>query len=190
MFDHLPTKRQQLLAVALLLLTIMLTWLLITPLLSSAESSAEKVDDLRFQLTRYRTAIEEKAALETEYANLNRQLAEENLFHRDIAPGVAAATLQNRAREAVEKFGGSLISTQVLADKTDSHFTQVAINVRFTGNGQVLQALLLELEGTRPVLSVEKISVVSKRRPSKQRPSLLPLNITLEITSFLASDGS
>ena len=74
----------------------------------------------------------------------------------------------------------------MLAEKKEQQFTRLAINVRLTGNDLVLHQLLFELEMARPILTIEKLTVSSRRRSRRQNTDVNGVhNITLEIASYV-----
>jgi len=194
MFSQLTINQNKNLAVVLLLVTIfLLLWLFIVPLWLDGRMYTSKADDLKFKLAKYEQAVRNEPQLKKKYADVLHQLTEAKLFYTGVASGVAAAKVQSAIREAVEKSNGNLISTQILAEKNTEHFIKIAISLRLSGSDKVLQMLLYELETLRPLLKVEKVVITSKRIPNKQRLNNqkvmnLPLNITLEISSYLLQE--
>jgi general secretion pathway protein M len=179
-------KRRYLAVELLLLFILLLSWFVVVPLWSASSESLRQVDDLRFQLAKYEQAVDQKALLEKHRDALTKTQLEANLFHADAAAGVVAAKIQNTIRQAVEIANGELISTQVLPEHKDQYFTRLTINVRLSGNDQVLKTLLFELETARPLLLLDKLVVTSVRRRQGARFSATPMRITLEVIGFLA----
>jgi len=192
MFDNLTNKQQRHLAIELLIVVILLVlWLFIKPLWKTYASHAEQVLDLRFQLAKYEQAINSKTIISSNKASLQELLKDANLFHKNIAHGVVAAKVQNTIREMVEKSQGSLVSTQVLPEKKEEQFTRLAVNVRLTGDDLVLHQLLFEIEMARPILTIEKLTVSSRRRSRRQNTDVKGVhNITLEIASYVIRDAT
>lgn len=187
MFAKLSSKQQRYLAIELLVFSVLLlVWLFIAPLWAMQGEYAEQAADLRFQLSKYERAIANKGKLAHQQSALQTLLKEEHLFYDNIAHGVVAAKLQSTLREMVEKSQGSLTSTRVLAEKKTQGLTRIAINVHLKGDDLVLQQLLFELEMARPLLSIEKLTISSRKR-SRRQSSDAPgaHNITLEIASYL-----
>jgi len=187
MFAKLSNKQQRYLAIELLVFAVLLlVWLFIAPLWAMQGEYAEQAADLRFQLSKYERAIANKRGLANQQSALQTLLKEENLFYDNIAHGVVAAKLQSTLREMVEKAQGSLTSTRVLAEKKTQGLTRIAINVHLKGDDVVLQQLLFELEMARPLLSIEKLTISSRKRSRRQSSDTLGAhNITLEIASYL-----
>ena len=74
---------------------------------------------------------------------------------------IAAAALEQRIKEAVEKSGGELASSQVEPNNPDAKdgFVKLTANVEIDQAG--LQTLLYEIESETPYLFVDKLSVQS-----------------------------
>jgi general secretion pathway protein M len=188
MYQQLTRRQRKGLAIGLLVIVVLLIiQMLIVPVISTNALYNEEIEDLQFKLNKYQHAVDNKANLEAQLQLLKEELAETQLFQSNIAPGIVAATLQNRIRQIVEKIDGNLISTQVMPEKNENTFTRVAINVRLTGNDSVLQQLLFELESSTPLLFVDKVGLSSNRRPSRAEAKSNPLNISLEASTYLYS---
>jgi len=188
MYQQLTRRQRKGLAIGLLVMVVLLIiQMLIVPVISTNTLYNEEIEDLQFKLNKYQHAVDNKANLEAQLQLLKEELAETQLFQSNIALGIVAATLQNRIRQVVEKINGNLISTQVMPEKNESNFTRVAINVRLTGNDKVLQQLLFELESAMPLLFVDKVGLSSNRRPSRAETRSNPLNISLEVSTYLSS---
>jgi len=187
MVDNLTNKQQRYLAIELLMLLVLLVlWLFISPLWNMHVSHTEQALDLRFQLAKYEQAINSKTLIASNKASLQESLKDAALFHENIAHGVVAAKVQNTIREMVEKSQGTLVSTQVLPEKKEQQFTRLAINVRLTGDDLVLHQLLFKLEIARPILTIEKLTISSRRRSRRQKTDVNGVhNITLEIASYV-----
>jgi|GEM_PF-1659749 len=187
MVDNLTNKQQRYLAIELLILLVLLVlWLFVSPLWNMHVSHAEQALDLRFQLAKYEQAINSKTHIAGNKSSLQESLKDATLFHENIAHGVVAAKVQNTIREMVEKSQGTLVSTQVLPEKKEQQFTRLVINVRLTGDDLVLHQLLFELEMARPILTIEKLTVSSRRRSRRQKTHVNGVhNITLEIASYV-----
>lgn len=191
MFKQLTQGQQKGLAIGLLLIVVLLIiQILIAPLVSSSHLYKEEISDLQFKLSKYQQAVDNKAELENQLNALKAELASGKLFQSNIAPGVVAASLQNQIRQIVEKAGGQLISTQVLTEKKEDSFTRVSVNVRLTGNDQVLQRLLFHIESAKPLLLINKIALSSNRRRHKAGAKLNRLNMSLEIATYLSLKAS
>lgn len=188
MYQQLTRRQRKGLAIGLLVIVVLLIiQMLIVPVISTSALYNEEIEDLQFKLNKYQHAVDNKANLEAQLQLLKEELAETQLFQSNIAPGIVAATLQNRIRQIVEKIDGNLISTQVMPEKNESSFTRVAINVRLTGNDKVLQQLLFELESATPLLFVDKVGLSSNRRASRAGTKSNPLNVSLEVSTYLSS---
>jgi len=187
MYQQLTRRQRKGLAIGLLVIVVLLIiQMLIVPVMSTNALYNEEIEDLQFKLNKYQHAVDNKTNLEAQLQLLKEELVEAQLFQSNIAPGIVAATLQNRIRQIVEKIDGNLISTQVMPEKNENNFTRVAINVRLTGSDKVLQQLLFELESATPLLFVDKVGLSSNRRPSRVKTKSKPLNMSLEVSTYLS----
>jgi len=189
MFQQLTTKQSRNLAITLFVLMVLfLCWFFIAPQWADARMYTSKAEDLQFKLAKYQQAIRNEPQLKKEQLDTTQQLNSAQLFYTGMASGVAAAKVQTTIRKTVEKANGNVISTQILMEKKGEDFIKITISLRLSGSDRVLQTLLYELETLRPLLTVEKVVISSKRRPNKQNIMTTPLNIILEISSYLARE--
>ncbi len=81
-------------------------------------------------------------------------------------PTLAAAELQRRVKQSVEKHGGSIVSSQILGEQEENglglHRVVLRVNLRM--DLPTLQKILYELETKPPVLVLQNISL--NARPS------------------------
>ena len=111
------------------------------------------------------------------------------------APPLAAADLQQRVKAVVEAAGGTLRSTQALPPVEEGNAVKVAVNATVSGDTEILQKVLYDLESQTPLLFVDNLEVsaraVRQRLPNGRLAgySRVQLNIQFEISGYLRKEG-
>lgn len=110
------------------------------------------------------------------------------------APPLAAADLQQRVKAVVEAAGGTLRSTQALPPVEEGNAVKVAVNATVSGDTEILQKILYDLESQTPLLFVDNLDVsaraVRQRLPNGRLAGYtrVQLNIQFEISGYLRKE--
>lgn len=140
------------------------------PLYAIGNGYREQIDELQFKLQKMRKIAGEKDYWLNRLVEIKKQgKTEGRLIARDTA-ALASADLQTLIKEAVNKAGGELISTQVIPEHKEDQFTRVAVKLRMTGSTQVLRDVLHAFESGHPILFVDNLNI----RPIRISQPVLP----------------
>jgi general secretion pathway protein M len=120
-------------ALALLVAAILVIYFgVLAPLLSISSGYAERIEESEFKLQKLRKIAAEKDYWLARLEEIKQQgQTEGRLISRDTA-ALASADLQTLIKEAVNRVGGELTSTQVIPERKEEQFTRVAVKVRIT----------------------------------------------------------
>ena len=92
-------------------------------------------------------------------------------------------------KQAIVEAGGQLSSTQGLPIITKNNFERIPINVRMTGNSEVLRAVLYKIETATPLVVVDQIDIRPMRgvrnRVTHQIDSSNELSVNFQAMSFM-----
>lgn len=153
-------------------------------MLSISGGYAERIDELEFKLQKLRRTAAEKGYWLGRLEEIKRQgQAEGRLIARDTA-ALASADLQTLIKEAVNRAGGELISTQVIPERKEEQFTRVAVKLRMTGSTQMLRDVLHSFESGHPLLFVENLNI----RPIRNMMPQIPGRKTPKVADKLSVD--
>jgi hypothetical protein len=75
---------------------------------------------------------------------------------------IVAATLQQQAKAFVQESGGTLQSTQILADTINGDVLRIAVRVRVVSDIDGLRLILERIQENRPLLFVESLEAASR----------------------------
>ena len=190
LIERLTDKQQRILAVGLLFVVGLVAYLLVVePLLALSSEYHESIEDLEFQLQRYKKVAAGKAILLERVKTIRaHQEASKNMSTRDT-PALASADLQQFVKQAIVTSGGQLTSTQVVPARDDGHFLRIALKVRMSGTMDALRGVLYAIETARPILIVDNLNVRPvtgrrNRRTRKIEPSD-QLNVNFEVEGYM-----
>ena len=185
-------NKSRILALALLLGVVLLVCLgILGPILSVGSGYGERIDEQEFKLQKLRKIAAEKDYWLNRLEEIKKQgETEGRLISRDTA-ALASADLQTRIKEAVNRAGGELISTQVIPEHKEEQFTRVAVKLRMTGSTQVLRDVLHSFESGHPILFVENLNIRPIRTVQPQMPGRKPgkvadkLSVDFDVVGYM-----
>ena len=145
------------------------------------------------QLERYRNMTQRRPVLLAQLAAIREQLSLSEYYIDAATPALAAAELQKRAKQVVEQAGGKLVSTQNIAGSIQENSDRIAVRVRMTGGVDIVAEVLHALEGGRPLLFVENLTIRSNKRVRGRRGNRTTefvLDSTFDLVGFLRGDAA
>lgn len=190
MISELSKDHQRILAVSLFILCIVVVLsLVVVPLVNMTRSYDEKIEDLQFNLQRYKRTVSSKDKVLQQLNTLKRRQWNENQFSNRETPALASADLQQLIKKAVVDAGGRLISTQVVPEKEEDHFINTSVKVRMSGDTETLRNVLYTIESARPMLMVDNLMIRStsgrrNRKTRKVTPSN-QLNVNFDVSGYM-----
>lgn len=178
------------LAVGLLLALISLIgFIIILPLVNQGLALYEEKNALGFRFEQYERILARKQSVIDEMEALKEKFADQNYLSTQNTSALASADLQEMIKQAIVEAGGQLSSTQGLPIVIKNNFQHIPINVRMTGNSEVLRAVLYKIEIATPLVVVEQIDIrpmrgVRNKVTHKIDPSN-ELSINFQAISFM-----
>ncbi|MGI9335837.1 MAG: type II secretion system protein GspM [Gammaproteobacteria bacterium] len=160
---------------------------LIRPLTARYLDNRGAIEQLSEQIARMRAISSQTQAYRAELDRLRQDPRRERYLLGEESPTLAAASLQERLKSVVEQHGGRLTSTQVMGAEEDGGFAKVAIAARVSGDISVLQRTLHDLEGSLPLLTVDDLTVLSRRSRRRNSPAQVLLDVRFTLYGFMLS---
>jgi len=181
----LPSR---LLAVALLVLLLVAAGAAAVPAWRVFERNREAIAQQRDHAERFARLAAELEALRRHVAELEqgRQLGRYTLDQG--SPALAAASLQERLKQAVTDNGGKLTTTQVLPPVTAGRLRRITVNARMAVTVEALQRILYEMESGVPSLVVDNLVVLARsRRARRGSDDAAPvLDVRFDLSGFMS----
>ncbi|ADE16673.1 general secretion pathway protein [Nitrosococcus halophilus Nc 4] len=184
-------------AVGLLLFVLLMAYfVLVQPVIAKHRFYQENIASMQQRLQKYNQIIASRTALEAELNRLRREQAANAYYLEQQSAPLAATELRKRVKTVVESSDGVLVSTQSLPLVENEPFPRVGISVRMTGDTEVLQKVLYDLESRRPLLFVDDLQVRSRqirRRSRHDRRTIIEetqLTISFELYGYMRGSGA
>lgn len=151
----------------------------------------EEALDTAERMGRYQNLIASKQDLAKELQQLRANQNKQGVFITAPSAELAAAQLQRHAKDAVSKAGGTLVSTQNLAQDPDDMPEKIQVRVRMKGDAGALADVLHNIESAHPLMFVENLSVKSRRTVKgrrKNRVTTYDLDVSFDLAGYLIGD--
>ena len=183
---HLTPRQSRAAALALLALVLAVAALAVaTPLWLLNRRYDVAIEDATTRLERYSKIAGMREGLQKKVAEV-KALGTTRHYLRSASPALAAAELQELVKSVLEANGGKLNSIQILPNKDEGLYRQVAVTLQLTAPLSALKAMLHRLESARPYLFINNFSV---RSPigfgSRPAPATEPeLTIQFDLTGY------
>lgn len=150
----------------------------------------EHLEDLQGRLQRLNTLLATQEDLEQMLNRIRQDSSTDAYYLPEESPTLAATSLQQRVRQAVESNGGNLVSTQILPVVAEDGFARVAIRVQMTGDTEAVQKMLYTLESARPLVFIDALQVraqpVRRRRTARGAEELeMQLVTQFELAGYM-----
>ena len=186
----LNNTQQRWLALGLLFgIIISISMLIIMPWLNNRSEINEEIDEQVFRITRYQRVIASREEVLIDIEQGRKEINSLGYFNTQVSTSLATAELQNSIKSMAVHAGGELSSSQVLPNKEQDGLVRIAVKVKLTGDMEMLRSLLYEIEGEKPFMIIENLTVVPapKKRNRKTRKTEQTGNVvvTLEVSSYM-----
>ena len=183
-------QNDRFLAVGLLLAVIgFISFVIVMPLVNQGLALHEEKNALGFRFEQYERILSRKQTVMEDIENLKSQIADQNYLSTQNTTALASAELQEMIKQTIVEAGGQLSSTQGLPVVTKNNFQRIPINVRMTGNSEVLRAVLHRLETATPLVVVEQIDIRPMRgvrnKVTHQIDPSNELSVNFQAVSFM-----
>jgi general secretion pathway protein M len=183
-------QNDRFLAVGLLIAVIgFISFVIIMPLVNQGLALNEEKTTLGFRFEQYERILSRKQSVLDEMENLKSQIADQNYLSTQNTTALASAELQEMIKQAINDAGGQLSSTQGLPVVTKNNFQRIPINVRMTGNSEVLRAVLHKIETSAPLVVIEQIDIRPMRgvrnKVTHQIDPSNELSVNFQAVSFM-----
>jgi len=183
-------QNDRFLAVSLLLAVIsFISFVIVMPLVNQGLALHEEKNALGFRFEQYERILSRKQTVMEDIENLKSQIADQNYLSTQNTTALASAELQEMIKQTIVEAGGQLSSTQGLPVVTKNNFQRIPINVRMTGNSEVLRTVLHRLETATPLVVVEQIDIRPMRgvrnKVTHQIDPSNELSVNFQAVSFM-----
>ena len=198
MYDTLTPRQSRALALTILMLLVLLVlFAVFYPIWSLNRHYDERLSEQQHQIRLYQRIASQAEHYQSEHRRLKRIRQSDRRYLQSETDSLAKAELQRRVKQVVSSGKGEILSTQVVRKDQEDGFSRVAIRVRMKSTLQDSVAIFHKLEGEKPYLFVDEITIrsrpVARRRlPATKeiRRALELLDIDFQLVGYMKSLGS
>ena len=185
MLETYSITRRRLLALGILLIVILVVAVVVVePYFVAYKDSVEHLDAVTFRVKQDKKAIQKQEFYVEEIERLSRIRGKRDTYLRSDRIALATAEIQKILKSTAQKSGAELISSRPLVeDPEDSG--KVGVQVRAKANIFGLRKLLHGLEGGRPRLFIDEITVSRGGRAVYRFGTSETTNETLDIQIYV-----
>ena len=151
---------------------------LVLPVRQAFEQRDQEIQQSLELLKRFGGQELETASLERRRDILKREAQSGPNLLRGANPSVAAASLQQFIRSAVQAERGTLQSVQILPAKAEVGYRRVTVRSQVDLNATGLRNLMHRIESSRPLLFVDNIDI----RPGQQIANVASGEVEMRLT--------
>lgn len=170
------------------LLLVVLRYGVVAPYLVYTAQLEERIERDVQRLAKMQRQRDRAAEVQQRMRTLEKQFA---AAYDQLVPGetptLAAARLQERVQTFADRSGLTLVTTQVMREKSLGSLRKTRVQMTFRGDTPAVADFLARVEYEDWLLSVSRLDIAtSRRRRRRRRPSVRPpLTITLEVEGIM-----
>ena len=170
------------------LMLVVLRYGVIAPYLAYTAQLEERIERDVQRLAKMQRQRNRAAEVQRRMRTLERQFT---VAYDQLVPGetptLAAAQLQERVQTFADRSGLTLVTTQVMRDKSLGSLRKTRVQMTFRGDTPAVADFLAQVEYADWLLAVSRLDIgTSQRRRRRRRPSARPpLTITLEVEGIM-----
>ena len=174
------------------LVLVALRYGVVAPYLAYTAQLEERIERDGRRLAKMQRQQDRSAEVRQRMRLLEKQFA---AAYDTLVPGetatLAAARLQERVQTSADRSGLTLVTTQVLREKSLGSLRKTRVQMTFRGDTPAVADFLARVEYEDWLLSVSRLDIgTSKRRRRRRRPSARPpLTITLEVEGIMRASA-
>lgn len=190
MLQNLSKLQQRCLAVGLLIgVIVLILALVVWPWYAQIESAKQEIADLVFRIQRYTRVIESRGEVSEKVAQTKQAINALGYFNEQPTPALASAELQAFIKTTIVNAGGVLESTQDLPPVEEDDLIHISVNVRLSGDNNMLRTVLYQIETAKPLKLIEELDVRPIRgvrnHMTGQLEDLGTLSVNLQVASYM-----
>lgn len=169
------------------LMLVVLRYGVVAPYLAYTAQLEERIERDVQRLAKMQRQRDRAAEVQQRMRTLEKQFA---AAYDQLVPGetptLAAARLQERVQTFADRSGLTLVTTQVMRDKSLGSLRKTRVQMTFRGDTPAVADFLARVEYEDWLLAVSRLDIgTSKRRRRRRQAVRPPLTITLEVEGIM-----
>jgi general secretion pathway protein M len=190
MLQNLSKMQQRCLAIGLFFGVIaLLLALVVWPWYAQIRDAQQEIADLVFRIQRYTRVIEGRQDVFEKVEQSKQGINALGYFNDQATPALASAELQAFIKNTIVTAGGVLESTQDLPSTEEDGLVHIAVNVRLTGDTNLLRSVLYQIETAKPLKLIEELDVRPIRgirnHMTGQLEDMGTVSVNMQVASYM-----
>lgn len=157
------------------------------PLWERYAMAFEETRELRQVLAGQQFLAKQADRLRSELVTTEAEGELQSLVMKPASDGVAAARLQSRMEDMIERAGARLSSVQALPPQPVGTLRRIGLRFLFAADTESVRTVLHALEYGRPVAVLDNVFIHA--RSEKAVGTIQPLTVRLDVFAFLPGEG-
>lgn len=181
-------NRGKIAAVAILILAaVSVYFAVLSPVIALSDNSVRTLGQRRELLRRYQRGVDDLPRLRAQQKQRTSGVSDAELFLPGASDAIATAALQASLKDIVESNDAEIASSATLPTDPAGPLRRVGVRIAFSGDLELLTAVLAEIQAARPMLSVSNLELHVTDNPAndsgveEQAPNLAA---TLDVFAF------
>jgi general secretion pathway protein M len=186
---NLPVgPRGRIVALLLVLLPVLVVLrFVISPLFGAYGEFSNEIESMQDEITRYRTVIGERPALQTAAAELQKHQPLTPFLLPGGNPALAAAALQRHLQKLAAEHKARIVSVRVQPAIPDGPLQKISVQARLQADSRSLRDLLHALESGTPFVFIDTLNI-STRQARRRRSAIDRLEVNMNLSALRAPD--
>lgn len=190
MLQNLNKIQQRSLAVGLLVSVIaLLLAVIIWPWYTQIDEAQQEINRLVSRIQRYTRVIEGRNDVFTKVEQSKQNINALGYFNEQATPALASAELQAFIKNTIVAAGGVLESTQDLPPTDEDELIHIAVNVRLSGDTNMLRTVLYQVEMAKPLKLIEELDIRPLRGIRNHQTGKLEdmgtVSVNMQVASYM-----
>lgn len=194
-------------ALLLLFCAVLLAGLLIvSPYVRAFQGYRSLAIETQAQIDRFAARAKDPKQIQAELNRMRKAEGSRGLFLKAKSESRAGALLLQRLKDAVQREGGTLVSSQVVPGNGKSPFPTVTVRAQMKVSAEALQHIFHRFESQRPALFIGNVLITARKAKSRRarrasrrgkavRPVVRanetpPLRVRFDLSGYLWQEGA
>lgn len=198
-------------ALLLLICAVLLVGLLVVrPYLHAFQGYRSLAIETQAQMDRFAAHAKDPKQIRAELDRMRKAKGSRGLFLKAKSESRAGALLLQRLTDAVQREGGTLVSSQVVPGNGKSPFPMVTVRAQLKVTAEALQHIFHRFESQRPALFIDNLLITARKaksrrvrrasrrasrrgkviRPVARQEETPPLRVRFDLTGYLWQEGA
>lgn len=178
------TTRRSIALLLLLSVVVLIFVVAVFPVWRIYAQDRDAIPEYLAKIERFNEIAGKREALEAAVTRLEAARVQSTSLLPERTATLAAAALQERVKSAVNRAGGKLISTQVLAVSDDDQVFQIGVGIRVSTSIDALREILYSLESEEPHVVIDNLMILARQKRGRDRKQYVQSDLDVRFNLY------